>query len=513
MGGLATPSVHNMQVRASDRFWRDYLRASPALVQQVRNKLDFVTRVQAATQSLSRHLETVEGIRSPSGLKFLEIDVAGALRLIATQTGDDLVLLRFGPKRVVPSFARNYNDAATVREVASATAFHEVLAGPPDDEFVRLDEEMSPTWAWFLDDHQAAVADDIVESIEDCLLGDAAVPPVHFVMGAAGTGKTCLMLNLWMRLSGAFAGSAETWTVDLQVRPRVLGLLGRQGSVPSGPSNGPADVVLIDDPDDSSQAVDGLAAARATGRPIVVAIDPLQIAGDSALLRRIDADDCEVHWLETCYRQKTRVARRAAELSESSLRRRHSRRSSSDLSAIQRRALKVKFSNPSGLLSYGRVAGLHDLRPASGEIAQVSGLMRRVLGSGNPQGVFAVLVVMDDIVNADRTGEWQGAHRFIEEALTSANVRADVEYLPLSQSEDVRGLEYSMVVLFVKTPIAYSARPLRRDDSAHIRTVVTRARDALCLVNVGRGVPAGSRDRHRGPDYGPWRGPDHGPWS
>lgn len=493
-----------MDVFATRRFDNEYLRASPALMGQVRHKVDFVTRLYDQGHSLARNLETVSGLRSARGMRFLEIDVAGALRIVATQSGERLVLLRFGPKRIVPHFVENYKDEEVSAEIAAAVeiphAFRRPRGKAGASKLERISAEHRPSWAWFLDGPQSEVADSLTASLEERLVGDARAPLVHLLLGAAGTGKTCVMLNAWMRLSGAAGLTAESWDVALTLRPRVRSAVEGHGCPPiRDPAH--SDLTLIDDPDTLEDIARAVEEAHANAIPLVLALDPLQYVETFDIVGPTSDLQAEEHWLSTCYRQKTKVARCASEIvSSTEAVARHSRRRV-DLNRWEKRATKIKYSNPSGITSQVRAHGLSDIRGSTAH-QELTLVLRTVLGR-SVSGVSPLLVAVDDQVLSTQTIPMDQVKRFVASALEAERIASPVEYVHLSASLDVRGLEYALVVLFVGAN--KRARTLDkggispRKQIGHVRTVTTRARDALCVVEVGGAVSTGRRrpDRSR----------------
>ncbi len=179
--------------------------------------------------------------------------------------------------------------------------------------------EIAPEWLYFLDEEQDALAVSIVDSIENRVLGGDA-PGIHLVLGGPGTGKTCVLLNLLLRLW--HHDKLETRLVmPKRIKDYVEASLGITLSETWLSLDGfqyaarararPLDVLLLDDPHGlqdlklaSTLVQDGAA------RVVVAAFDPLQFdeaVTDADFDHFANTNRAAIHHLTMCYRQKENV--------------------------------------------------------------------------------------------------------------------------------------------------------------------------------------------------------------
>lgn len=170
-----------------------------------------------------------------------------------------------------------------------------------------FEEELGDEWIRFLDKEQQRVCDQLFQEVTE---GSAS--KVNLILGAAGTGKTMVLLDLaWRLIHDAEMG------VELQMPPGVREYLAKsdQGYWFQRAKSGP--VTLIDDPKDFESMEREISKARAAGKVVVVSIDPTQWTHkrtrsqfwallQSSAVKRFD--------LRTAYRQGGAVGQPSLEL-------------------------------------------------------------------------------------------------------------------------------------------------------------------------------------------------------
>jgi DNA helicase TIP49, TBP-interacting protein len=343
--------------------------------------------------------------------------------------------------------------------------------------------ETEPEWLYFLDEEQARIAESIVDTIEDGLLGGAET--AQLLVGGPGTGKTTILMQVLAHLSGLFADSIETWDVRLSIGDELARYITASTNWDLTAArrpvtlDDPADVLLVDDPStiwEMRQARANLTAGSA--RALVLAFDPLQL-GDSlddhgyAELR--GALDAREWLLSSCYRQKAVVGEAAARVATAVA------QSSPFLDEVKKQsyakqrtrvtelANKFRFVNPSGRVSIDHSRDL--------------GAWRRHFGWIRKQRLWrhweSVLVVVDDDVRLPKL--WR------DDVADLA-----VRWSSLSEVQKIKGLEYPHVVL-VLTDDRFNAAQNgftgsgRRvyDDYRLLRIPFSSAKDSIGIFVIG----------------------------
>jgi hypothetical protein len=127
-------------------------------------------------------------------------------------------------------------------------------------------EELYDDWIRFLDREQQELRDQLFRE----LVGGTA-PPINLILGAAGTGKTMVLLDL----AHSLIKDAGT-EVDLKLPSGVREYLAKSEEEYWFQKAKSGQIVLLDDPKDFESMEREIHAARASGKVVVVSIDPTQ---------------------------------------------------------------------------------------------------------------------------------------------------------------------------------------------------------------------------------------------
>ena len=127
-------------------------------------------------------------------------------------------------------------------------------------------EELYDDWIRFLDREQQALRDQLFQEL---VRGTA--PPINLILGAAGTGKTMILLDL----AHSLIKDAGT-EVDLKLPPGVREYLAKSEDEYWFQKAKSGRIVLLDDPKDFESMEREIHAARSSGKVVVVSIDPTQ---------------------------------------------------------------------------------------------------------------------------------------------------------------------------------------------------------------------------------------------
>lgn len=127
-------------------------------------------------------------------------------------------------------------------------------------------EELYDDWIRFLDQEQQELRDQLFRE----LVGGTA-PPINLILGAAGTGKTMILLDL----AHSLIKDAGT-EVDLKLPSGVREYLAKSEDEYWFQKAKSGRIVLLDDPKDFESMEREIHAARSSGKVVVVSIDPTQ---------------------------------------------------------------------------------------------------------------------------------------------------------------------------------------------------------------------------------------------
>lgn len=307
-----------LELYATKRFLKSYERGTVIQFLAEGALHDFVRRYESDPSSIARQYQRIAGGRG----SLLEFEISGGCRMIGHWNAPRLTLLDVGGHELVPQFdAAHLEDALRDARPAPKVFFpgggasffleDRVTAGG------HFANETSADWIYFLDDEQDRLATFLCEAAESCLLEDSG-SDFHFVLGGPGTGKTCILLNLFKRLHNR-EKFATGFSLPVSVKGYIESSIGLSLAPCWIPSDRlstyepdvPLDVMLIDDPRDLDSVRHVLSLAkRGRVRFIVAAFDPLQLnqsIADNEFFGFVQECGGTVHLIRQCYRQKENV--------------------------------------------------------------------------------------------------------------------------------------------------------------------------------------------------------------
>lgn len=465
-------------LRCTQSFLRDYATASGPLAHLAEQEVHFLLRrIRSEPATWIRRYDRVEGIDET----VLELEVGGGPRLLLHVNGA-MTLCRLGGHDIVSRTVKSKSLIGELqRSVPAPPQFMPEHASPlfPTSSGKRTDvygAELVPEWVYWLDDEQARLGIELVESLENALL--ESKPAQHMVLGGPGTGKTTILTWLLQHLCAVVPESRESFDVRLVASPRLLDYVRRSthwhlDEVLRPVSEGSPDVILVDDPTNLRSLPNASGASR------VVAVYPLQ------LLSPVTDSDLEslerrwaMHWLHACYRQKELVglsARHVMDVVAASspfLDDTKQKTFARERADITRRSNAMTYPNPTGRVRTHAAASREDW------IEHVEWLQEQRRMGRTWSHWPSVLLVVDDTLKPP-TG-------WIKELAGIAKDR-----IRLSELEKVKGLEYQHVVMLLtrrtfrrlNEGFAGSGRSEYRT-TVRMRIPFTRARDSIATFAV-----------------------------
>ena len=433
----------------------------------------------------------------------LEIDVTGGCRLLAAWDSGTLHLLDTGTHEVVPRYNRGKFLVDRLQRLEASPVFWP--EGPdtelrfftrhPCRSYSEYGPEQHREWLYWLSEQQADVVEEIVFEHADALMaGDLA--PASLVVGGPGTGKTSVLVNLLKELR------------DLGIRARIV-LSERlakyfRACLPdvelddvraNDPCHGAdADVVLVDDPNNTGEIADWLQRfLDKEFQTVILGFDPCQLTTfdrdrkESGITDTDFTEICkivnanalglDVFGLDECYRQKENVGRAAKRAMDvvaestpflASSKIREFREKHQGLTELSN---DLTFPNPHGYLEVYENAELHDLH------REVDRILEKPLWRHWPP----FLLVIDRAIG-DRIGPWV-------EYMDDRRIEGEVVYT--DKANDVKGLEFQHAFLLLGKDLyrqletrfsgsgqaAYAQRRL-------IRIPFSRAKDSMVVFVV-----------------------------
>lgn len=511
-----------MFLRNTVRFRKDLAKGSKSLVEDLRHKLFFVLELASMEDRgpIGRLFMPIRGL--PTGVKGVEIDVGGAFRAIGLVEGQTLRLMRFGRRELVPRFVSSATRAMissgeseqwveqwVLDRARTSVAWGESVRGVPFAE-----EELSPAWCWYLDDEQSHAFDEVVGSLEERLVLGQSLR--QLVLGAAGTGKTSLLVTLARYLSGLAAGSNETWRTVLVVNAGVARQLERFGEIDVPMLSHDAvlkrgiedrhawEVLLVDDP-----SIDLIDALSDTRTPTVVGLDPSQLP-DQGQWHDGSLPAWTRSWLSTCYRQRQelRSVHRPALLellrkdvvppaSQRGSRTRKTQSARARRGSLEKQLLKSTVTRGGGAITEVRI----DLRSSLGRLESLvidairPALDGRTLSDYPVLGVEPMFVVWDaeaaNSVPAHAAGEFWSALRSGLFGAGQEPTRCEL----LDAEVALRGTECAVMVLVTGESMLEALRTQEVGDLSTqtlraLNVALSRPRDVLAFVAIPDAVPA-----------------------
>ena len=305
-----------LDVRATARFVSEYEHAQPLLRTCALGALSDLRRFHASDPKQAfRRYNKIKGI-SPT---MFEVDIAGGERLLCHWNDQTLFLVAIGNHEIVKRYQQNGNLAEDIKNCRPLPAHIEKVMHSGlfnfniEEEWRNFANEADPDWITYLDQHQAAAADRILEGT----LG-ASSKKWYFAMlvGGPGTGKTSILLNLFSR-----AFECDLFP-QLHMSDQVVNYIQHSTGMDletyrwdiNNPRTGShRGILLVDDPASlrTIQKAKTLAQTHQF-QSVVVGFDPLQIHHDftDAELAKLETGTgTDLISLSTCYRQKAGIGK------------------------------------------------------------------------------------------------------------------------------------------------------------------------------------------------------------
>jgi KaiC/GvpD/RAD55 family RecA-like ATPase len=432
-----------LEILVSRRFIKSYKKATALRLPAEGAIHDLINRYRSEPSRWIQYYDKV----AVHTLRILEIDVTGYHRLLAYFENNRLTLLDLGGKSIVPS----YKDKSFFLDMKTA-----VIAPPqfwpesrskffsraPERNVVQyFKEEISPDWIYFLDSQQARIANEIQNKCLDILKDDKA-KGVFFVVGGPGTGKTSILLNLFMRLC---TEPNMKLNVSFAITSELCRYIDSSTGIalnkyhPNRRGSAIHDVLLIDDPEsqyDIESIVNGM--EYGDSRIMVMGFDPLQLSQsitDRDFREIIKENNAMEYRINKCYRQKRNVGRATKKAADSiansspffkAEKIRNYRKERSKLTDL---ANSLRFVNPSGYVETYGDATLSNIKY---EVQRIN------KGKELWQHWAPLLIVIDDNQGTSIPRPWLNEVRTVPHHVCK-----------LSDIPKIKGLEYQHVFIFL----------------------------------------------------------------
>ena len=311
-------------LRASSRFSDAFDAATPGLQRLAIQEVRTLQRRLASNPATG--FQTYQTVRNLPSSRVRELELGGGPRLLAHYQDGQVTLLAIGAHEVTSEYkaAMLRKDLADARpadslfEAKAAVKLTSIFGSNPDRRRAVYGTELSPEWIYFLAPAQNAFVRACVQSYKRASINH---PAFHFAVGGPGTGKTSVLLKLFVELRKLGAKPC------LLVSDPVADYIERSSGVKLGKARishrdweansadlSTFDALLFDDPSSAESIHAAMADATGEVRLAVVGFDPFQLTTDmsdedyQALINRCQAD---VRELRVCYRQKEAVGRAA----------------------------------------------------------------------------------------------------------------------------------------------------------------------------------------------------------
>lgn len=294
----------SLQISTSQRFIKAYTKASISLQGLAEGCVhDFIRRWRSNPKTVSQSYDKLAGF---GRTRILEIDITGAHRMLAKYIEGQLTLLDMGGHEIVNEYSKNkYIQDTASPKVAPKQFLPEYksdlfLSLPDKSNNIKYQAEASPDWLFFLEDEQEKVLLDVINDIE------TYEETANLILGGPGTGKTCIILNLFKWFIDS------DYKVGLSISDKLVKFIEQSTYInisdfcvdPFRVREYDIDILLIDDPSSLFQIT--LSSKLHT----VAAFDPLQLSTDitDEDLERISSElNANMFSLSKCYRQKENV--------------------------------------------------------------------------------------------------------------------------------------------------------------------------------------------------------------
>lgn len=269
-----------MNIYTSTRFLKSYHKASLGLQRLTEGAVhDLVNRYRSDSSTMTRNYDRLSSIDDP----ILKIDLSGGHRLLAIYR-ERLVLLDMGNHEVLDRYTkRKLDQDLTECYDAPAQFWPETgsrffISFPDKTIPFHYQDEISPDWLYFLEEEQNEILTEIYVSVFEALQKDNKTSFPFLILGGAGTGKTCILLNLLKHLTD------DGYRVQIHISSNLLEYI--ESSTGASLDEycvslrhfGPADVLLIDDPENFEDLRMAMMSLKHSSlKSVVIAFDPLQL--------------------------------------------------------------------------------------------------------------------------------------------------------------------------------------------------------------------------------------------
>ncbi len=309
---------------SSPRFKAHFDEASPGLQHLAYQEVHaLLRRLQADPATGFNDYQSVRGLPR-SGVR--ELKLGGGPRLLATYRAGTVTLLDMGRHEVTEEYSvgnlrRDLTGALPADRLFASTSaadVNSIFGSNPDRRQRVYGTELSSEWIYFLATPQNAFVHSCLASYKRATLNR---PAFRFAVGGPGTGKTSILLKLFIELR-KLGGKPGLLVADplADYIERASGVILGSARIPlrawqRGDRDFEGfDVLLFDDPPHAESIHSALLGATGTVRLAVVGFDPYQLTGDMSdteYQALIDRCDAKVRELRVCYRQKENVGRAA----------------------------------------------------------------------------------------------------------------------------------------------------------------------------------------------------------
>ena len=479
----ATLGNTSLQISASERFLKAYRKAIFSLKGLTEGAVhDFVNLHRSDSTTLLRSYDRLAQLPGP----VIEIDLSGGCRAVAHYSKDRLILLDMGEHEVVG----RYDSAKLIRDLINNVTVpsqfwpeHQAkffVSHPDQTVPFHYPQEISPEWMYFLTDEQQGVFDDIADS----LLAGERNP--HFLLGGPGTGKTCILLNLLKYFVDA---DDDDYRVGLVISDELKGYIESATRMnisthcvrPNVKVLRNLNILLVDDP----KRIEHALRYKATNRnlSIVLAFDPLQLPEDltDAQLNELTQDfDAKQHILTQCYRQKEKVGQTTKHVVDTVA---ASTPFLAESKVVQFREEREYLTQVSNNLIFVNPHGYTQTYPEA-SVRDFQTEVQRILSSDWLMWKHwpGLLVVLGDCELSEE----------VNTVMIPLFAIGYVKILQLSQVEEVKGLEFQHVFIFlnrdeftqIQNGFKGSGRSTYRSRTL-LRIPFSRAKDSVVTFAVG----------------------------
>jgi GTPase SAR1 family protein len=428
----------DLEIRVSERFIKSYKKAFFCLKELAEGAVQyFVLRQRSDPKTVLHKYDRLIHLLPEA---VIEIEISGGKRLLAHFNENRLLLLDMGDHEVGKRYDISklyfdlFNNEPAPPQFWPESKSRFFVRYPDKTPMLKYETEVTSEWLYSLEDDQQTV----VDNIENAILFSQQHQP-HFIIGGPGTGKTCIILNLLKDfvdsdykvgivisdnlkayIEKSTHADISRYCVDLYIHP-PLGLL------------------LIDDPVNIRKVLQ--TSDNNQVDTIVVAFDPLQLHDDiiaSDLDELSSGINLYLHMLSTCYRQKENVGKTTKHVvdivadSTPFLNQDKIDAFRQDRQTLTELSNNLIFVNPHGYSEYYPVATVNDIKAEVNRILKDEWLMWTHWPG--------LLILLDGCNLTD------DANAAIEPLMQ----REYVKILSFDQIEEIKGLEFQHVFIFIK---------------------------------------------------------------